>query len=110
MKFFKELGIPFLGFIIFLIFQSIGGMSEIALVILVTLVVLITAIVTYHKKEIKLFIVGCIFGLVIEIGLRYFGYQQVWANSSLFGVPYWLPLIWGFGFVIITRLGIFIRK
>jgi len=110
MKFLKELGIPFFAFIIFFIIQSLGSMSENNLTFFVVAITVLTLVVSYHKKELLLFILGCVFGLFIEIGLRYFGYQQIWTNASLFGVPYWLPLIWGFGFVIITRLGIFIRS
>ena len=84
-------------------------MTENGLTIFILAIALITLKVSYHKRELLLFFIGLVFGLIIEIGLRQFGYQQVWIDASLYGVPYWLPLIWGFGFVIITRLGIFIR-
>lgn len=108
LNFLKELGIPFLGFLIFFIFQSKGKTSEKMLTAFIITLAVITGIISYHHNEWLLFVIGLFFGIVIEVGLRYFGYQQVWNNASFFGVPYWLPVIWGFGFVIITRLGMFV--
>lgn len=56
-----------------------------------------------------LFFLGLFIGFVIEVGFRYLGYQQIWTEASLFGVPLWLPIAWGAGFVLITRLGAWIR-
>ena len=55
--------------------------------------------------EVSLFVIGLLFGLIIEVGLGLVLRTQHWDKASLFGVPYWLPLIWGYGFVIIHRLG-----
>lgn len=108
--FLKDLGIPFLGFILFFVFQSMGFMKEKVLTLFIILVTVGIFLLAYHKNEWALFLVGILFGIIIEIGLRYFGYQQVWKDASFFGVPYWLPLVWGVGFVIITRLGMFTRS
>ena len=62
-----------------------------------------------HKNEKYLFIIGIVVGSVIEIGLRMLGYQQTWTDASFFGVPYWLPIAWGLGFVVITRYGVRLR-
>lgn len=59
--------------------------------------------------ETHLYFLGVVFGMAIEIGFRYLGYQQVWEEATLFGVPYWLPLVWGIGFVLVTRLGVYMR-
>ncbi len=109
-KFIKELGIPFTALIIFFVFQSKGSMSENALTIFIVAVSILTAFLKLHRREALLFFLGIAFGSFIEIGLRYFGYQQVWTDASFYGVPYWLPLVWGFGFVVITRLGMFVRS
>ena len=83
-------------------------MKEKSLTLFVLILMIITAFVSYHHNEVILFFVGLLFGIFIEVGLRMLGYQQKWKDASFFGVPYWLPLMWGFGFVIITRLGSFI--
>lgn len=106
----KDLGIPFVGFIIFFIIQSKGIKTELVLAIYMSIVLILTFLLNYHPNELLLFLIGIIMGIFVEIGLRFFGSQQTWKNASLFGVPYWLPLAWGIGFVIITRLGIFIRS
>jgi hypothetical protein len=108
MEFLKELGIPFLCFIIFFLFQSKKVWKEKFLTFAIIFISIFTAFISYHQNELLLFIIGLFFGIVIEVGMRRLGYQQIWNDASFFGVPYWLPLIWGFGFVIITRLGIFI--
>jgi hypothetical protein len=108
MNFIKELGIPFLGFLIFFVFESRGRWSEKILTSFIVFLVILTAAITYNHNEWILFLIGLIFGVVIEVGMRYFGYQQKWKDASFFGVPYWLPIIWGFGFVIIARLGLFV--
>lgn len=104
----KEIGVPFAGFILFFVFQAKGKINELVLTFAITILAAITFIISYHSNEWLLFLVGLGFGIIVEVGLRYFGYQQVWERASFFGVPYWLPIIWGFGFVIITRLGGFI--
>lgn len=58
-----------------------------------------------EKGEIALFFVGLSMGLIIEVGLGLIARTQHWEYASLFGVPYWLPLIWGYGFVIMRRVG-----
>ena len=105
-----EIGIPFAAFILFLLFQSIGRLNEWQLVFFIVIVSVFIFLMRYHQHEGVLFLVGIFFGIIVEIGLRYFGYQQVWKDASLSGVPVWLPLVWGIGFVIITRLGLFIRN
>lgn len=107
---FSEIGVPFTAFLVFLLFQSIGKLKEWQLTLFIVTVSLIIFLLSYNQNEVILFLVGIFFGVIIEIGLRYFGYQQVWKDASLFGVPVWLPLVWGIGFVIITRLGLLIRN
>lgn len=102
--------IPILLLFVFFIIQSIGHVGEAALTILVILTAGITWLFHYHYNEWLLMTLGVIGGTLVEIGLRFLGFQQVWNNASLFGVPYWLPLIWGFEFVVITRLGIYLTK
>jgi hypothetical protein len=59
----------------------------------------------YESGEVHLYAFGVALGLVIEVGLGQIARLQHWENASLFGIPYWLPLIWGFGFVAIRRIG-----
>lgn len=63
-----------------------------------------------NNKEKYLYIIGVLLGLVIEIGLGLIHRQQMWTNASLWGVPVWLPFIWGLGFIYIRRIGNLIVK
>lgn len=109
MEILKDLGIPLIGFIIFFIIQAKGRKTEITLAVYIILVLIATFALNYYPNEWLLFFTGVGLGIFIEIVLRKFGSQQSWKKASFFGVPYWLPLAWGIGFIIITRLGIFIR-
>ena len=106
----KEFIIPIIVLLSFFIIQALGLVGEVGLTVLIALAVAITWLLSYRYNEWVLLVIGLLAGGVIEIGLRFLGFQQVWNNASLFGVPYWLPLIWGFGFVVITRLGIYITN
>ena len=105
-----EFGIPIIASFIFLVSQSSGRFSELALTAFIVVVSFLIFLMKDHKNEKYLFIVGILVGSFIEIGLRVLGYQQTWTEASLLGVPYWLPIAWGLGFVLITRFGIHLRR
>jgi len=78
--------------------------SEIGIVILVLLGIISTFLISYRKNEIYLFLFGAVVGVIFElIGNNLLG--QSWSQSSLLGIPIWLPLSWGYGFIIIRRIG-----
>ncbi len=105
-----EFGIPIVASLLFLIFQHTGRFSELALTAFIVAVSFLIFLMKDHKNEEYLFVIGMLVGSFIEIGLRVLGYQQVWTEASLFGVPYWLPIAWGLGFVLITRFGMRLRR
>ena len=94
---------------LFLAFESTGAMTELSLTAFIIAVACTMFFVRSHKHEPLLFLIGIGAGIVVELGLRIFGYQQVWQSASLFGIPFWLPIAWGVGFVLITRLGMLVR-
>lgn len=55
--------------------------------------------------EIHLFAFGILMSLIIELGLGLIARSQNWSHASLFGIPFWLPLMWGYGFVVMRRIG-----
>jgi len=77
---------------------------ELPLTILAILFCLLL-LVKRDRGEGILFFVGLSAGLIIEVGLGMVARTQHWEYASLFGVPFWLPLIWGYGFVVMRRLG-----
>src|SRR6056297_2282235 len=59
----------------------------------------------YEKKEIYLFLVGTLLGIILELGGDYFNQMQYWDSGSFFGIPIWLPILWGFGAVYLRKFG-----
>ena len=78
--------------------------SEIAITCLVILSILITFKIKYYKKEIYVFLFGSIMGILFEL-IGNFLLGQSWGEASFFTIPIWLPLTWGYGFVLIRRIG-----
>ncbi|QQR82179.1 hypothetical protein IPJ70_02740 [Candidatus Campbellbacteria bacterium] len=105
----SDIVVPFIGFVLFFIVQATGRTSEKALTLTILLLSGGIFVLHYNAGETALFLLGLAFGLIIEIGLRKLGSQQKWSRASLLGIPYWLPFAWGIGFVVITRLGLFVR-
>ena len=97
--------IPIIVVLIILIFWQ----SEIILTILVILALIATFKIKYYKKEWQLFLVGCIIGLIFEL-VGNFVLGQSWPEASFFTIPIWLPLGWGYGFILMRRIGNIIVK
>ena len=85
--------------------------SELILTILVIFFGIIFALLPSQRSvKIKLLIIGIFLGTLIEVVMGFWGRSQFWSYGSLFGVPFWLPFIWGFGFEVIYMVGKFIEK
>jgi hypothetical protein len=106
----KEFGIPVLALMLFFALQARGSMSELGLTFFIAGVS--SLLFNWHSRiaEVYLYGIGTAVGIFIEIGFRFLGYQQTWTDASLFGIPFWLPLAWGMGFVLITRFGMYVRS
>ena len=86
-------------------------LSEISFFVVVILFTIFSVFVkSENKKEKYFYLLGLILGFVIEIGLGLIHRQQNWSNPILFGVPLWLPFMWGLGFIYIRRIGNLIVK
>ncbi len=86
-----------------IIFIFIKNEYLIALGVLALL--LITFKIKYYKNEWKVYVFGVLTGFFFEIAGDYIYKLQYWENASLFGIPIWLPLLWGYGFIFIRRIG-----
>jgi len=86
--------------IIFLFFFR----TEIAITLLAILGIGLTFFIKYHKKEYLVLLFGIFMGIIFEI-IGNFWLGQNWPEASFFTIPIWLPLTWGYGFVIIRRIG-----
>jgi len=61
-----------------------------------------------RKTEFLIFIYGSIVGFIIEtIGTQISGYQS-FTQPDVLGIPYWLVVSWGFGFLLMKRISLII--
>jgi hypothetical protein len=96
---FKDLGC------FFLVLALLPSHREGLIAVGVVAVVATAFRVRYYRREWWLFAVGSALGLVFELGGDAIYKLQSWSEGSLFGIPAWLPLFWGLGFVFIRRVG-----
>ncbi len=69
-----------------------------------------TLLMGYRTREWIVLIVGIIFGILAEIGGDMIYKLQYWEQGSFFGIPVWLPFLWGYGFLYIGRISALIVK
>jgi len=93
----------FIPFIIMIILSFIFN-TELGIFIIGLLLIAYTFMHRYDKKEIYLFLLGIFFGIILELTGN-IALGQKWAEASFFKIPIWLPLFWGYGFVVIRRVG-----
>jgi len=82
---------------------SIFFTNNVALSLLLILI-WVAGIKFWHKKhDVYFFVSGAFVGTVAEIICIHFGVWQ-YANPTIFGIPMWLPLAWGFATMLIKRI------
>ncbi|MGE0793218.1 MAG: hypothetical protein AB7V77_03520 [Candidatus Woesearchaeota archaeon] len=84
--------------------------NELSVALGLMFLLFLTFSIKYEKNEIYLFLIGVVCGIVAEVGGDYFNQIQYWENGLFFGVPLWLPILWGYGVVYFRRLGNYIVK
>jgi hypothetical protein len=84
--------------------------QEIYITLLIVILIILTFLVEYHKKEFLLFFIGAFLGAVVEIGGNYLYKFQYSLSGSFFGIPLWMPLLWGYAFVFMRRIGNIVVK
>ena len=72
----------------------------------------LTALVVWYGKdrwtESLIFLYGIAAGFVVEtLGTQVSGYQS-FALPQVLGIPYWLLVSWGYGFILMKRIGLII--
>ena len=80
--------------------------------LLLFLFAIITIVIILKGRDIKtelwVFLYGLISGFIIEtIGTQISGYQS-FTKPEVFGIPYWLLIAWGYGFILMKRLSLII--
>ena len=73
--------------------------------------VLTLGLIYFHKDktEFAIFTYGILIGAIVEvIGTQISGYQS-FAKPDFGGIPMWLPIVWGYGFVAMKRIGFVLK-
>ncbi|MEK6837384.1 MAG: hypothetical protein AABX69_01925 [Nanoarchaeota archaeon] len=82
-------------------------------IVLTTIFVgMVTALLlfTYQKGDIFALIYGTILGFLLEVfEIKVAGFHS-FSNPDVLGMPFWMPIAWGYGFVLMKRIGIIIYK
>ena len=92
---------------IFLVIMVLGMIlfwEDLFVSFIFAVVLTIIAFIFFHKKEdITFFIVGVVIGFATELIGTQFG---IWAHSNpgIIGVPFWVPFIYGFAFLLARRI------
>jgi hypothetical protein len=89
----------------FLVLAILPTHRELLIAAGVVVVMAIAFWVRYYRHEWLLFVVGTALGLTFELGGDAIYKLQSWSEGSLCGIPAWLPLFWGLGFVFFRRFG-----
>jgi len=84
---------------------EVAHWSEFELTALVLSISSLSLLLAGNWREFLLYAIGVAAGCGIEIGLGLIFRAQHWTDASLYGVPSWLPLVWGLGFIAIRRFG-----
>ena len=81
--------------------------------ILLTLYFMLTVGFIYfgndRKTETFIACYGILAGIIIEVSGAWNGYQK-FTTPQFFGIPFWLILTWGYGFVLMKRIGFIIHS
>lgn len=88
-------------FILLILFAFVK--NEIWDAVLIIFVMLAVFKIKYYKNEIYVFIFGFLLGILLELFGSFVLKFQMW--NAIFTMPLWLPLAWGYGFVLIRRIG-----
>lgn len=100
-----------IGFILLgIILTGLFWRYNILLTFIYIIAILIYFKIKYEKGEILFLLVAFALGFIVEaVGTFFVGYQS-FTNPSFLGIPLWLPIVWGFGFVVFRRIGNIICK
>jgi general stress protein CsbA len=101
-----------LNIVLLLVFSSFFLLTtnEWILTGIIIVLILVTLKMGYHKREWILPLVGILAGILLEFGGDLIYKLQYWSSGSFFGIPLWLPLFWGYAFLLINRAGRIIVK
>jgi hypothetical protein len=79
--------------------------NELLITIAIIILIVLTLLVDYKEKEWIWLVIGIVVGAAVEIIGDQLYQLQHWEDTLLLTVPLWLPLFWGYVFVVVRRFG-----
>lgn len=67
------------------------------------IIALLMFLFSKRKEDFLLFVIGGLFGAFAEGFAMSYG-AWVYANSDFFGIPLWLPLLWGIAAIYMNKI------
>lgn len=106
----KEIFVPIVLLVIFFATQATGMFGDGVMFWILLVFNLIVFYLVCNKDEYKLYLIGVVAGILIEARGELFSGSLHLGMTSFMGVPYWMVLVWGLGVVLITRVGVAVRR
>lgn len=103
--FFRCCGLLIVGLLIAPFFRN-----ELLIFLVLLLFLVVSLFLHYERNEWLLIVLGLALGSLMELGGDSVYKLQYWVEGSFFGIPVWLPLMWGYLFLLIRRLGNLVVK
>ncbi len=67
-------------------------------------------LVNYQQGDFFAFCYGAVLGFAIEVFATDITHLHTFANADFFGMPMWMPIVWGSFSLLMKRIGIIIYK
>src|SRR3989338_10167367 len=104
-----SLGKELLPLAIGLLFAAFLWENTLLLTVLFAALIILVLAFSYKRGDEWIFVLGFVLSLVIEgVGVAA-GYQS-FARPTAWGIPLWIPLAWGYGFIFVKRLGLILNE
>ena len=105
----KELIFYVLIYLLSVMTVSLLHNNNLLLTIALVSISIIMFLVWRDKRDVFCFIVGFIAGPLGEVIAISFG-TWVYTNPTVFGIPLWLPVLWGLAMVSLNRVSLLVIK
>jgi len=105
----KEVFYELLIYLIVVLIVSVLWVNNVKTLIVLLIVWFLAILMWHDRSDIVIFIVAGIAGPLGEIVCINYGAWS-YSNPSFLGIPFWLPLLWGFAGVMLTRIARTIGK
>lgn len=106
----KEVVMQTIPLLLGLFFAGLLWKYNIILLLVFIGILIAVFLIKYNKGEFIILLYGIGIGLLIEILGTYVIHYQSFANPDILGIPLWLPVAWGYAFVLMGRIAKILSK